>query len=191
MHERTRMFRALASLIFAMTACAALLTWMAPADPASVALNDPEFPRVQAHEAVALDREVKAMDWDEIELVLPFSAPQGDATSLVATRSRGFHFLVSPGGAVRSASAWKRQIRGDRSTAAILVAVSPAAGAEGMPVSQWIGLRALLGELLDRSALATDLRVRIGPSILDGSSRWARSLRTCLIHDGFLPPSES
>jgi len=180
----------LASLIFAMTVCAALLTWMAPPDLTAVTLNDPEFPRVQARDAVALGGDVPALDWDEIELISPFDAPRGPATSLVATRSHDFHFLVSPGGVVRSASAWRRQVRSDRPTAAILVAVAPSAGSEGMSVSQWLGLRALLGELLDRSASAADLQVRIGSSILESSPRWAHSLRNCLIHDGFLPPGE-
>ncbi len=184
------MFRALACLVFAMTACGALLTWMAPPDPATVTLEDPAYPLRQAEQAVSLNDDVAVLDWREIELVVPPDAPTPGATVLFAPGAPDCHFVVSQAGVIHAARAWKRQVSLRGSSAPVVVVLSPAADVGDMPIAQWIGLRALLCELLDRTTIAR----HAGPHIrvartANSSSRRAMALRQWLRHEG-LPVQE-
>ena len=69
MGERARMFKMLSCLVMAMTVCAALLSWMAPRDPTTAVLTDPEFSRVQAREALGIDERAAPIPWEQIEIV--------------------------------------------------------------------------------------------------------------------------
>ena len=105
------MFKALGCLALTMTACAALLTWIAPPDPLQKALSDQNYARILAIQAVRIEPAATPATWRAIEIVPPSPVDPRRPTALTATVGGENHFIVSAKGVVQSRIAWRRQLR--------------------------------------------------------------------------------
>lgn len=185
MQPRTRMFTTLVCLAVAMTACAILLAWIEPPSPAQTVLTDPGFPRTQAAEAIAIDPDAAPASWREIEL---FITPRRAAT-LAAKSTSAYHFSISQDGLVRATPAWRGQRSIGGRAGQLRVGVTGPVDGAGIPLTQWIGLRALI-RLLSHELASTGatLPIRVGSSPADPGREVAAELQRRLRFEGFSTP---
>ncbi|MEE9295343.1 MAG: hypothetical protein V3W34_10340 [Phycisphaerae bacterium] len=182
------MFKTLVSLVLAMSACAAFLSWMEPPDPTTAALTDVEFSRQQARTALAMTDGTRPLAWEGVNIVaMPESQLGLGRAGLAATRGYQYHFIISRQGLVHAGRYWREQSNPEGVNMTIVVALGGLQGGNSLTVAQWLGLRALLIELADSLAnTGQQPWIRLGASASSISPGWLRTLRTWLESDGFL-----
>ncbi len=177
----------LGCLVLAMTAGAALLSWIEPQSPSAGALPDPGILRDQASRAVGWAGDVDPGNWETIEIV-SMAGADGPAR-LAATGGGRFHFIVSTSGGVQRGVAWDRQSRWAESPGAVLVGIEIDGENESLPLAEWLGLRALLTALADQVDFdGRMLEIGIRATAERNRPEWSRTLHAWLTYEGFLPP---
>lgn len=146
------MFKVIVSLVVAMTATTALLTWAEPSTTAAQSLV-PALAAEQAQRVVTTDVQMRLGRWHQIEVAVHPGLPGIRGNTLAAISSADqFHFLVGASGSVRATAAWVEQESIGEPTDVVRVGVACAANAAGLTASQRVTLGALLSELNHRCA---------------------------------------
>ncbi len=181
------MFTTLGGLILAMTACAAVLSWIEPPGPSDLVLANPAYVGRQIEQAITTTDRPR-LDWAQVYIV-PLTVALGDLSLLAAQspseQDPDHHFVVSEHGIVWSSSAWRNQ-EPATVAASIVVAIRPPQISKDLHLSQWIGLRALLRTLRDRLPLFHDLMpVELSPTMAGDDGSLGQVLHELLVLDGF------
>lgn len=175
----------LGCLVLAMTACTALLAWLEPLGVRSVGLTGLAFPREQTTDALDAGGDEASLQRGIIDIVSSSGRVSPAQRVLAATRRDGVDFVVFEDGAIRAGDRWTRRSRGKTPESHISICVAGVANQNDVPVTQWVGLRALLVGLGARIENAGGrMSIRIDSSVGAESALYASLLRQLLAFDG-------
>ncbi len=177
MQPRTRMFRTLAGLALSMTGAALLLTWFEPVTPGIDFLRDESAAR--DHVRTFLDGLTGLERLSGIQVTLkPVSSTPG--TTLTAVRDDDSQFVVLESGMLHLFGPVASRVSSE-----IGVDLPTRLDSTDIPLSQWVGLRALIEEIHD--ACGPDRRL-VPIRVVHSDSDWqaADAVRRLLDMDGWL-----
>lgn len=181
----------LGCLVLAMTACTAVLAWLEPYGGRSTGLTGLAFPRQQATDALDAGGDTASLQRGIIDIVSSGGGESAARPVLAATRRGDVDFVVFEDGAIRAGERWTRRSHGKTPESPISVYVVGVANQNDVPVTQWVGLRALLvrlGARIENTGGRTS--IRIDSSVGAESARYASLLRQLLAFDGLTAPDD-